>query len=104
MLLCCLNNQDEISSKDVVPDPDEIEIANLDSVSRQNTQRLYEGFTLPYIIDQATLARNKQLDCKTLQGEVGWPVVFEATQETCDPFHSELGRSQCHPGANGIAF
>ena len=101
MLLCCLNNEDGISSKDVLPDPDEIEIANLDSVSRQNTRRLYEGFTLPYVIDQATLARNKQLDCKTLQGEVGWPVVFEPTQETCDLCHSELGRSRCHPGANG---
>ena len=57
----------------------------------------------PYLtfIDQATLARNKQLDCKMLQGEVGWPVVFEATQETCDLCHSELGRSRCHPGADG---
>ncbi len=101
MLLCCLQNQDEIDK--VYVDTEETNLVQEDSVSRQNTRLLYKNLKLPYNIDEDSLAKNKELDSVTLFGlrQNGWPEVFEPSQNNCELCQSILGPSRCHPGSKG---
>ena len=105
MLLCCLRPQDVLPQKEEERYEDiavSVEEGSAEeSVSRKNTKRLHANFRLPYEVEEVTMTKNRELDCKTSLGQSGWPDVFEPNDMNCGLCGFELGVSRSHPGSNG---